>query len=389
MTVPLNDTNRVSARLIRSGIALTILLAAGVAWSEILITHASEIRKELANQAAVGNLPPIPVNDPYPKIFFQKGVSLSAEFPDPYASAGARQMLRALRADGVNAVALIPYGGMRLGSPEIRGFGQHSLESEEGLRELSRLAHALGMRVMLKPGIWVHGGHFGGDIEFSSEADREKWFREYARFIESYAKVAAQIHADIFCVGGEFVRMSPYENEWRSIIASVRAIYPGPLTYAANFGEEFENLKFWDALDYIGLQEYYPLPDRLSADAVVAKVEAIQHRFRKPVIFTEVGFPSAPGGNRHPWEDGKAGAVDLQLQARCYQAILQAFYDKPWFEGMYWWKVGTNGFGGPADSSLTPWNKPAMEVLKRWYEDGSRKGPNLSNPPTEPGRRAP
>src|SRR5579885_329160 len=87
MTVPLNDTNRASARLIRSGIALTILLAAGVAWSEILITHASEIRKELANQAAVGNLPPIPVNDPYPKIFFQKGVSLSAEFPDPYGSA--------------------------------------------------------------------------------------------------------------------------------------------------------------------------------------------------------------------------------------------------------------------------------------------------------------
>src|SRR5579875_1624826 len=213
MTVPLNDTNRVSARLIRSGIALTILLAAGVAWSEILITHASEIRKELANQAAVGNLPPIPVNDPYPKIFFQKGVSLSAEFPDPYASAGARQMLTALRADGVNAVALVPYGGMQLGSPEVRSFGRHSWESEEGLRELSRLAHALGMKVMLKPGIWVRGGHFGGDIEFSIEADRQKWFREYAQFIESYAKIATEIHADIFCIGGEFVRMSSYEDE--------------------------------------------------------------------------------------------------------------------------------------------------------------------------------
>jgi len=386
---PLNDASPALTRAIGYGIALTILLAAGAAWGGPMITHAIEIHEERANQAAVSNLPPIPLDAPYPKIFFQKGVSFSAEFPDPYASAGARQMLTALRADGVNAVALVPYGGMQLGSPEVRSFGRHSWESEEGLRELSRLAHALGMKVMLKPGIWVRGGHFGGDIEFSIEADRQKWFREYAQFIESYAKIATEIHADIFCIGGEFVRMSSYEDEWRRIIANVRTIYPGPLTYAANFGDEFQDLKFWDALDYIGLQEYYPLPDNLSTDAVVAKVEAIQHRFNKPVIFTEVGFPSTPGANRHPWEDGKPGAVDLQLQARCYQAILQAFYGKPWFEGMYWWKVGTNGSGGPADSSLTPWNKPAMAVVRRWYENGSRKDAGLSKSKSEKRQAAP
>jgi Glycoside Hydrolase Family 113 len=374
------DSKPAGMGAILSGVAATVLLAVGITWGGPRIAQAFQQRQQQANQAAVEKLPPIPVNAPYAKIFFQKGVSLSAEFPNPYASPGARQMLRTLHADGVNAVALIPYGGMRLGSPEVRGFGQHSWESDEGLRELSRLAHAIGMKVMLKPGIWISGGHFGGDIEFSSQADREKWFDEYGKFIERYGEFATKIHADLFCVGGEFVRMSGYDSDWRRIIANVRSVYPGPVTYAANFGDEFQNLKFWDDLDIIGLQEYYPLPNDLATAALVEKVESVEKRFHKPVIFTEVGFPSGPGGNRHPWEDGKPGEADLQLQARCYQAIFDAFYNKPWFEGMYWWKVGTNGFGGPGDTSLTPWGKPAMEVVTKWYEGGEKQDANPGRP---------
>jgi len=379
------ESQPIKSRAILSGLAATTLLAAGVAWGGPMAVHAFQQHRARANRAAVAKLPPIQVDAPYPKVFFQKGISFSAEFPNPYASAGARRMLRALHADGANAVALVPYGGMQLGSPEIHGFGRHSWESDEGLRELSRLAHALGMNVMLKPGIWIRGGHFGGDIEFASQAEREKWFEQYGSFIERYAKLAVEIHVDLFCVGGEFVRMSPYDKQWRKIIANVRRVYPGPVTYAANFGEEFQNLKFWDALDYIGLQEYYPLPNDLSTAALMEKVQAVQERFHKPVIFTEVGFPSAPGGNRHPWQDGKPGRADPQLQARSYRAIFQAFYDKPWFEGMYWWKVGTNGIGGSGDSSLTPWDKPAMQVVRKWYESNNRQNAGMSKTASKSG----
>ncbi|HET9176773.1 MAG TPA: hypothetical protein VFQ24_00265 [Terriglobia bacterium] len=382
------DPRLTSVRTLISDLAV-LLLVISITWGGPRVDRALERHRKQADQAEVSTLPPIPVDAPYAKVFFQKGVSLSAEFPNPYASQGARNMLRTLHADGVDAVALVPYGGMQLGSPEVRGFGQHSWESDEGLSELSRLAHAIGMKVMLKPGIWIRGGHFGGDIDFASQADREKWFDSYGRFIERYAKVAADIHADLFCVGGEFVRMSPYEAEWRRLIANVRRIYPGPVTYAANFGEEFEGLKFWDALDYIGLQEYYALPNDLSTGVLLERVEAVEKRFNKPVIFTEVGFPSAPGANRRPWTDGKSGEADLQLQARCYRAIFQAFYNKPWFEGMYWWKVGTNGFGGPADASLTPWGKPAMDVVGKWYRNGDRENANPGRPIKQPeqGRR--
>jgi hypothetical protein len=39
---------------------------------------------------------------------------------------------------------------------------------------------------------------------------------------------------------------------------------------------------------------------------------------------------------------------------------------------MYWWKVGSNGFGGPKDRSHTPWRKPAMEVVRKWYQREER-----------------
>jgi hypothetical protein len=294
-------------------------------------------------------------------------VNFTAESPDPYDSEGARQMLEILPQYGINAVALVPYGWTPRRKPEVHLGGASSWENDEGVEELARVAHARGLRVMLKPAIWD-----GYALDFPAPQDRAKWFDQYRAFLEHYAQLAKKIHADLFCVGGELTHLSQYDEEWRKLIARARELYPGPLVYAANFGQEFESLKFWDALDYIGLQEYYPLPDSLSADALVEKVEAIERKNHRPVIFTEVGFPSHAQPNREPWQDTKPRKISLDDQARCYEVILRAFYGQPWFEGMYWWKVGTNGEGGPNDDSLTPYGKPAMEVIKRWYLGESR-----------------
>ena len=67
--------------------------------------------------------------------------------------------------------------------------------------------------------------------------------------------------------------------------------------------KEFEGIAFWDALDYIGLNNYYPLPDDLSTGAVVARVEAVQRKFKRPVIFTEAGFSSYEAPHRAPWDE--------------------------------------------------------------------------------------
>jgi hypothetical protein len=308
-------------------------------------------------------------NTPYPKFFFQRGVNFTAEFPAFYGTDAAVVMLERLPAHGINAIALVPYGFASLKEPQVRGWNTR-WEGDVGVAQLARMAHALGMKVLLKPQLWMHGGN-PAEINFPGVAENAQWFAQYQPFLEHYAQLATAIHADVFCVGVEFEKMSANQQAWRKLIARAREIYPGPLTYAANFGAEFENVQFWDALDYIGVDEYYPLPDDLSAAGVLEKISAVQSRFQKPVLFTEAGFPSVTEANRAPWDD-PSRPVNLEIQAKSYDALLAAFYEKPWFAGVYWWKVGTNGFGGPSDASHTPWNKPAMQTVDRWYRSGKR-----------------
>jgi len=306
---------------------------------------------------------------PYPKLFFQRGVNFTAEEPAGYDPQSALRLLDRLKSYGVDAIALVPYGFADWREPVVR-FGGSSMERTEDIEALTALAHQRGMRVLLKPQLWTRGG-FPGNLEFADPRRRARWFDEYRRYLEYYAAAAARMHADLFSVGVELGKMTPYEAEWRALIARARELYAGPLVYSATQGPEFETIRFWDALDYIGLNEYYPLPDNLSTAGLVHTVETVQKKFARPVIFTEAGFSSYADPNRAPWDETPR-SLALADQARCYEAVFKAFYAKPWFQGVYWWKVGTDGFGGPADGSHTPWGKPAMDVVKQWYVRGGR-----------------
>ena len=55
-------------------------------------------------------------------------------------------------------------------------------------------------------------------------------------------------------------RMLTFEEEWRALIAEVRQHTDAPLTYAANW-TDYRQVPFWDALDIIGIQAYFPLTD--------------------------------------------------------------------------------------------------------------------------------
>jgi hypothetical protein len=294
-----------------------------------------------------------------------RGVNFTAEWPDKYDSDRTRQIVRQLPEFGVDSIALVPYGSCRLGSPEIRYSSNRSWERDSSIQELAEVIHGLGMRLLLKPQIWVPRS-FPGDLEYESEAVRRTWFDGYEKFLTHYAKLAQTIRADLYCVGVEFSKLIQYEAEWRRLIAHTHDHYAGQLVYAANWGREFETVNFWDALDYIGLNNYYPLPDSLDAGRVVERIDAVYARFQKPVLFPEAGFPSLTAPHHEPWAEVPRD-ISLEDQARCYEASFAAYWDKPWFQGVYWWKIGSNGMGGPEDASHSPWNKPAMDVIAKWY----------------------
>jgi hypothetical protein len=64
---------------------------------------------------------------------------------------------------------------------------------------------------------------------------------------------------NFFALAPNCINTTEREDEWRALISNIRKVYSGKLIYAANFHEEYEHVKFWDALDYIGVQAYFSL----------------------------------------------------------------------------------------------------------------------------------
>ena len=96
----------------------------------------------------------------------------------------------------------------------------------------------------------------------SSEADWTRLEASYTKFILTYAKLAQETKVDILCIGTElerFVMSRP--DYWCGLIERIRKIYNGKLTYAANW-DEYKRTPFWDMLDYIGIDAYFPLSEK-------------------------------------------------------------------------------------------------------------------------------
>ncbi len=281
-----------------------------------------------------------------------------------------------------NYVSLMPFGFIRdVSTPQIvfnsnrQWFG----ERERGIRQYAKAFHAKGIKVMLKPQLWVSRGVFTGKIAMSTDDDWKVLERSYEDFILTYAATAQQINAEILCIGTEleqFVVQRP--QFWEQLILKIRKVYSGKLTYAANW-DEFTRVPFWGALDYIGVDAYFPVSELKTPS--VSDFEAgwqphkavikTQHlRYQKPVLFTEFGYRSIDYTGKEPWDAKNVqGAINLIAQSNGLQAIYNQFWNEPWFAGGFVWKwfhVHAK-VGGASNNRFTPQNKPAEERLKKLF----------------------
>jgi hypothetical protein len=118
------------------------------------------------------------------------------------------------------------------------------------------------IQIMLKPQIWIRKGAFTGHIKMSTAEDWVLFENQYRCFILRFARLAQELNIPLFCIGTElkvFVRARP--AFWKALIEEIRAVYKGKLTYAANW-DEYEETFFWDALDFIGIDAYFPCQRR-------------------------------------------------------------------------------------------------------------------------------
>ncbi|HSC77352.1 MAG TPA: hypothetical protein VLB32_02215, partial [Candidatus Acidoferrales bacterium] len=283
--------------------------------------------------------PPPPPSRPQ---FFHRGLSFSHEVGGGwgYGSDRAGEELVKIRALGANSVAIVPYAFTR--APESAEFNFSTDESDARVLRAIEQAQRAGLHVMLKPQLWSRG--FTGNIVFQDKAAFDRWFAHYRRWLLHYARLAEMHGVDLLVIGTELGGVTPHEAAWRGLIRDLRRVYHGRLTYAAHWDREFEAVGFWDALDYIGVNFYFPLadagetprPDSRRVQAVAEKLGELATRYRKPVLLTEVGYPAAATGAAQPWVE--SGRLDNSQQQRCYEVVFEAFYDQPWLAGLYWWK---------------------------------------------------
>lgn len=299
--------------------------------------------------------------------------------------------LMAAKKNNIQWIAQTPFGWQRrYNTPEMHLHTQYNKhywgESDQGLIHTTLLARQVGIKTLLKPHIWLmdrEQNKWIGDIEMTSEADWQTWFQNYATFILHYARLAEMHQLEALCIGTEL--MTPAvtrENDWRQLIKQIRQVYRGQLTYAANWYLEYEKIKFWDALDFIGVQGYFPLskknnPGLAELQAAwkpnLSRLEKVAKKYRKPIVFTEVGYKSTPDAAVEPWKWPERGQniaynESYETQANCYEALFKTLWHQSWFGGVFIWKwypqVRDNGRD---HRDFTPQHKPAEKILAEWY----------------------
>lgn len=243
--------------------------------------------------------------------------------------------------------------------------------------------HKKGIRVQLKPHLWMNDG-WRSNITLDNTAEWDAWFESYRTNMLRYARIAQETKTELFCVGTELkTSIKKQPEKWVSLIDEIRQIYTGELTYAANWYDEYEHISFWNKLDYIGIQAYFPLtkvenPDLETIEKGwkrhLSALKAFHEKHEKPILFTEVGYKSDSDATIKPWEWSQfLGSITKkksdQTQQLAYDALFKQTWHQPWFAGIYiWeWNTRTTEENAKTDLDFSPRFKPAENVIAKWF----------------------
>jgi len=321
-----------------------------------------------------------------------KGIIISCHgFGREWGSDEMVETMREVKALGANWVQIHPYGSVqRDGS---LSFGRGMSADGEAPAWLSRPiaeAHKLGLKICITPHVapWRAGWSWRGDITFETDAQWDKFFADYERWITQLARFCKD--ADGFTVGSELDQMLVgRESDWRRIIAAVRAETDAPLTYAANW-PNYKKVKFWDALDVISISAYFPVVnhDRLPTAAEIdrswqrIKSEVLDYaatQYRR-VVFMELGYDSSLRAAIEPWKNGQNEPGAEAVQALCLDRALAAVGEPDELLGAFLWKWFP-GESSRSDDFLV--SKPSMRaVVSQHWGTPARDAP-IAAPPAK------
>jgi hypothetical protein len=297
----------------------------------------------------------------------------------PYTEALLDELVRM----GANAISITPFGRLwSLRSTRIAlDFEQPYEENRRAIARMIGQAKARGLRVLLIPHLWIETEGWRGEIDPGSPEGWQAYQASYRDFVLAWARDAQAFGADAFSVGVECKSFSGRFGEyWTDLIADVRRVFRGSLTYSANW-DEVEGVLFWDQLDWIGVNAFYPLAQSgsasqatyvASAEQALARLGELAAVVEKPVVLVEIGYTTRTDAAVEPWlwPDGMNGVtVDEREQARALAAIAEAAARREDVIGLFVWRYYANldDVSQEAAWGFSPHAKEAEIVLERIF----------------------
>ena len=276
-----------------------------------------------------------------------------------------------LDATGANFIILAPNGIQETAHSEQIDFQSDATVTDEELIDFIQYARKKGVRVALKPtanckdGTWrAHINFFDEDVP--CEPKWHNWFASYTAFQLHYAKIAEETGCELFIAGCEMVQTERREPEWRQLIADIRSVFSGLVSYNTDKYQE-HNVKWWDCVDVISSSGYYPIDDW---ENQLNRIEKVVKTFNKPFFFAECGCMSTAGSNKVPNNWLATGDVDLNGQADWYETMFHACEKREWVNGFVIWDWSASLYSpeeAAYDSKYAVYAKPAQDVIKTYY----------------------
>ncbi len=329
---------------------------------------------------------PLPVETPAPRTGinpraagFIAGVQLIPAYEPSWLPLSA-QYFPEIGAGHANTVLLSPTWTYTRSSPPVFETLPGADAPWQDLVDLAANARSAGLAISLFP-----SPNFPGDpATWWQDAPRDyawwtNWFEQYSYFAEHHAGLAQLSSAGTLILGGGWLAPAlpdgvmpdgftsgvPGEAEgwWRGILASVRQTYTGTLGWAIPLSTALTPPPFLDGVNVIVV--VWDIPPAESPEASIeqmaeaagslidARLVPLYLRFNKPIVIV-AEFPATT-----------AGTLDLDAQARAYEALLETVNACDWLSGFV-----AAGYYPPAsvrDGSTSFHGKPAEALLSQWF----------------------
>ena len=215
-------------------------------------------------------------------------------------------------------------------------------------------AHALGLHIFVTPLLQVSGAQpWSGNIEFSTREQDQQWFESYWQAIKPYAMTAAQAGVEQFAVGTEYEWLQEHAPNtlWNELIAELRSVFPGTLTYDMNWTSLQMPPRSWmhnPDLKMIGVSAYLSLIDTpewvdlkhifdLWKHTVKRALDNFALKLGESIFISEIGYRNSADALYRSWEPTSAAPPDPQEQAAACDAALANIIPDQHILGSFFW----------------------------------------------------